>query len=73
MFSVKWVVHRHETEPVEVENSALEDLDEVVETCRARLPEMRRKHANTPPDGFLIFDSAGNEVRRWFGSPRPAA
>jgi hypothetical protein len=52
MFSVKWVVHRHEIQPVAVENSAVQDLDEVVESC--------------PPDGFLVFDSAGSEVRRWF-------
>jgi hypothetical protein len=66
MFSVKWVMHRRETQPVEIENSALQDLDEVVESCQARFPEMRRKHDNTRPDGFLVFDSAGSEVRRWF-------
>jgi len=66
MFRIKWVVHRRETQPVAVENSAIQDLDEVVESCQARFPEMRRKHDNTPPDGFLVFDSAGSEVRRWF-------
>ena len=44
MFSVKWVMHRRETQPVEIENSALQDLDEVVESCQARFPEMRRRH-----------------------------
>jgi hypothetical protein len=68
MFSVKWVVHRHEIQPVAVENSAIQDLDEVVESCQARFPEMRCKHDNTPPDGFLVFDSVGSEVRRWFGA-----
>ena len=71
MFSVKWVVHRHEIQPVEVEISAVQDLDKVVESCQARFPEMRRRHPNTPPDGFLVFDSAGNEVRRWFEAARP--
>jgi hypothetical protein len=71
-FSVKWVVHQYETLAVEVENSALQNLDKVVESCRRRLPEMRRKYPITPPDGFLIFNGAGNEVRRWFGSPRPS-
>jgi hypothetical protein len=71
MFSVKWVMHRRETQPVEIENSALQDLDEVVESCQARFPEMRRRHSNTPPDSFLVLDSAGNEVRRWFNSARP--
>jgi hypothetical protein len=70
MFRVKWVVHRHETQPVEVENSALDDVDQVVEASQARLLGMRRKHPATPPDGFLIFDREGHEVRRWFGSPR---
>jgi hypothetical protein len=37
-----------------------------VESCQARFPEMRCKHDNTPPDGFLVFDSVGSEVRRWF-------
>lgn len=73
MFIVKWVAHRHETQSVEVENSALQDLDKVVESSQARFPEMRRKHPSTPPDGFLVFDSDGNEVRRWFESARPKA
>ena len=71
MFDVKWVVHRQETNPVEVENSAYQDLDKVVESCQARFPEMKREHPNTPPDRFLVFDSAGIEVRRWFASGRP--
>jgi hypothetical protein len=70
MFSVKWVAHRHETQPIEVENFALQDLNKVVEFCQARFPEMRRKNPNTPPDGFLVFDD-GDEVRRWFESVRP--
>jgi hypothetical protein len=70
MIGVRWVTHRHETQPVEVENSRLMDLDEVVKSCRARLPNMRRKYPGTPPDGFLVFDSDGDEVRRWFESPR---
>jgi ribose 1,5-bisphosphokinase PhnN len=49
MFGVKWVVHRHETHPVEVENSGYQDVDKVVESCRARLPEMRRKHPQHTP------------------------
>jgi hypothetical protein len=70
-FSVKWVVHRYETLAVEVENCPLQNLDKIVESCRGRLPEMRRKYPNTPPDGFLVFNGAGNELRRWFESPRP--
>ena len=42
-------------------------------SCQARFSEMRSKHPNTPPDGFLVFDSTGNEVRRWFELARPKA
>ena len=50
------------------------DRDDLVKSwslCQARLSEMRRKHPHTPPDGFLVFDSAGDEVRRWFEFARP--
>ena len=70
-FIVKWVVHWHDTQPVEIENGAFHDLDELVKSCQARFPEMRGKCPSAPPDGFLVFDSAGNEVRRWFESARP--
>ena len=72
-FRVKWVVHRYETLPAEVENSVIQDLDKLVESCQGRFSEMRGKYPNTPPDGFLVFDGAGNEVRRWFESARPKA
>jgi hypothetical protein len=71
-FSVNWVVHRYETLPVAVEDCTFQDLDQIVESCRARLSEMRDKHPDTPPDGFLVFNGAGAPVRRWFGMPRPS-
>jgi hypothetical protein len=70
-FSVNWVVHRYESLPVVIENCLFQDLDQIVESCRARLSEMRDKHPATPPDGFLVFNVAGAPVRRWFGMPRP--
>jgi hypothetical protein len=70
-FSVSWVVHRYETLPVTIEHCVGEDLYQIVESCRARLPEMRDKYPNTPPDGFLVFNGAGCEMRRWFESARP--
>ena len=69
-FSVSWVVHRYETLPLKVEHCILGDLDELVESCKSKLPEMRDRYPNTPPDGFLVFDNVGTKVRRWFGSPR---
>jgi hypothetical protein len=70
-FSVSWVVHRYETLPIVIEHCVDEDLDQIVESCRARFPDMRGKYPSTPPDGFLVFNGAGTEVRRWFESPRP--
>ena len=70
-FKVKWVVHRYETLPVEIESGVVQDLDKLVSCCQERFFEMRLKYPNTPPDGFLIFNSDGNEVRRWFESARP--
>jgi hypothetical protein len=29
---------------------------------------MRRKYPDAPPDGFMVFDAAGQEIGRWFGS-----
>jgi hypothetical protein len=71
MYAIKWVMHRYETQPVVVENSAVADLDALVLSCQWRLSEMREKYPLNQPDGFLVFDEAGNELRRWFGSERP--
>jgi hypothetical protein len=51
-FSVKWVVHRYETLAVEVENSALQNLDKIVESCRSRL---RRCDASIPTHRPMVF------------------
>jgi hypothetical protein len=63
-FIVKWVVHQYEALPVEVENDIPQDLDELVSSRQERFVGMRLKYPNTPPDGFLIFDSDGIEVLR---------
>ena len=72
MFCIKWVVHHPEAQPIDVENSD-QDLNTIVESCRSRFFDMICKHPSAPPDGFLIFDREGNEVRRWFESVRPVA
>jgi CheY-like chemotaxis protein len=70
MSSVQWVTHDGGGQPVTTENDLHPDLDEIVASCITRLPSMRLTYAQTPPDGFLVFDSSGKEVRRWFGSVR---
>jgi hypothetical protein len=70
MYSVKWITHQSECEPISIETSANLDLDELVSSCLNRLISMRLNDEQTSPDGFLIFDREGKEVRRWFGFPR---
>jgi hypothetical protein len=73
MFTVRWVAHGHEDEPAENEKDVLYKLDKVVESCQRRLPTMRAKYPHSPPDGFIVIDQEGVEVRRWFGSGTPPA
>lgn len=70
MFSVKWVVAGNETMPVEVETNFLQAPVKLVAVCQRRLPAMRLKHPETPPDGFIVFDSEGEEVHRYLGLAR---
>jgi|HubBroStandDraft_6_1064221.scaffolds.fasta_scaffold1027592_1 hypothetical protein len=64
MFSVKWFERGKESNPVEVENSILTDLDRVVSSSQGGLLGMRLRHIAKPPDGFIVVDDNGNEVRR---------
>lgn len=68
MYSMKWVERGKEGEPVEVENSILTDLDRIVASGQEALVGMRLRHIARPPDGFLVVDDDGKEVRRWFGA-----
>jgi hypothetical protein len=39
----------------------------VVDARQNRLYDMRRNRIASPPDGFIVFDSRSNELRRWLG------
>lgn len=70
MFSVRWVIHYCELEPIKIENFIQGELDELVSSCIRRLHILRLWQVPRPPDGFLVTDAAGREVRRWFASSR---
>ena len=53
------------------ELSLLPVLDAIYASCIDRLVLMQERELEMPPDGFLIFDEGGHEVRRWFASARP--
>jgi hypothetical protein len=71
MYRVRWVIQRQEAHSVEEETSVHGDLDVVVASCIERFSEVRLKHPQNPPEGFLVFDETGQEVQRWFGSGGP--
>jgi hypothetical protein len=71
MFSVKWVSHLSENELLEIETSFDSDLDRLAYSCIERLSKMRMSPTKTTPDGFLIHNAEGTEVRRWFDTPSP--
>jgi hypothetical protein len=67
MFVVKWIVRYKEKSPVVTEAGIVSDLDDLFLSCQQRLYAMRLRHIATPPDGFVIADSEGVELRRWLG------
>ena len=73
MYIVKWVVRHKENQPVETEESILTDIDALVVSCKERLYGVRLRAFVTPPDGFIISDEHGKELRRWMGPLPPGA
>ena len=69
MFTVKWIVRFEENKPIEVAPSTHSDLDRLVVFCQGQLTAKQVSHASTPPDGFLICDESGKELRRWIAPP----
>jgi hypothetical protein len=70
-FIVKWVVHRYEALPVEVENDVPQDLDELVSSRQERLFEMRLKYPNTPPMGFSSLTARTSKCDAGSSPPAP--
>jgi len=69
VFKVKWIVRFQEVSPIEVEDGAHADLDELVAFCQSQLFVKRLSHVSNPPDGFLVCDEKGKELRRWIVAP----
>jgi hypothetical protein len=77
MLTVKWVRRFAEDQPVEIEGSIYTDIDRVFALSKSQLYGKHLRVLN-PPDGFIICDENGHELRRWLSStseaapPRPA-
>jgi len=67
MLIVKWVVRFEENTPLLTEECIRTSIDGIFEKCKDQLHGMRVKNWTNPPDGFVICDEEGNELRRWFG------
>jgi hypothetical protein len=73
MYTVKWIERGKESEPVEIDESIHTDLDRIVYICKDALYGVRLRHFARPPDGFIVVDHDGQEVRRWVDSRRSNA
>jgi hypothetical protein len=73
MFSVHWVARDKETEPVLIEEGFLTSLDKVASACKRRISVLRSDNPGAPPDGFIVLDSDGTVVHRWFEPLEPSA
>jgi hypothetical protein len=65
MFRVKWVERFNEHQPIAIEDSVLTDLDRIFVSCKERLPGKKFKQFGPTPDGFILCDEDGAELRRW--------
>lgn len=52
---------------VEIEHCEMRRLEDVVAAYQFRLSRMRQRHPVNPPDGFVVLDENGNELRLWLG------
>jgi hypothetical protein len=65
MFKVKWIARFDEHRPIAVEDSVLTDVDRIFVSCKERLSGKKFKRFGPAPDGFLVCDEDGRELRRW--------
>jgi hypothetical protein len=71
MFTVKWVVVGKGAEPIEIEGFGVFHVNTLIMACRYRMDMTRTKYPESPPDGFIVFDSNGKEIQRWFDRSAP--
>jgi hypothetical protein len=72
MFTVRWVSREKINKPIVSDESAFTSLDATVVSAQERLYSMRLRYIHSPPDGFIVVDDDGKELRRWL-APRTHA
>lgn len=64
MLTVKWVQRSAEDPPIEVERSIFTNIEKVFAFSKSQLQSKPWRVFN-PPDGFIICNEDGRELRRW--------
>lgn len=68
MLTIQWIALRRDGTRGMVERTTFpkDSLAEAMAEARARVDEVRAKHPDGPPDGFIVLDEAGGEIGRFF-------
>ena len=66
VFKVKWIDRFGDKPPIAIEDSVFTNLDDIVEQSKDELYARRLSHMRAP-DGFIVCDEDGAELRRWIG------
>jgi hypothetical protein len=54
---------------VETEDTVFRNLDVLVYSYANRHPQIKAKHGEASPDGFIVMDATDKEVFRWIAEP----
>ena len=68
MLTIQWIAFRRNGTRGVVERTtfASDSLHEAMADAQSRFDDMRAKHVDGPPDGFVVLDEAGEEIGRYF-------
>ncbi len=68
MLTIHWIALRRDGTRGLVERTTFpkDSLPEAMAEARARFDEVRAKHPDGPPDGFIVLDEDGGEIGRFF-------
>ena len=68
MLTIHWIALRRDGTRGVVERTTFpkDSLSGAMAEARARFDEVRAKHPDGPPDGFIVLDQTGGEIGRFF-------
>ncbi|HUH84892.1 MAG TPA: hypothetical protein VLX85_09785 [Stellaceae bacterium] len=68
MLTIQWIALRRDGTRGVVERTTFpkDSLSQAMAEARARFDEVKARHPNGAPDGFVVLDAAGGEIGRFF-------